>query len=127
MVKKVKFEREYMLNASPNVLFPLISTPSGLSDWFCDDVNINGKFFTFFWDGSEQTAELLVKRNNQHIRFRWVDEEDPDAYFEFKLTLDEITNEVAMVVVDFAEEDEVEDSAGLWDTQIEKFRHNIGL
>ncbi len=127
MASKSKVEREYILNASPNVLFPLLSTPSGLSDWFCDDVNIRGKMFTFFWDGSQQEAEMIVKRNNHYIRFRWLDEEDPAAYFEFRLATDELTNEVALVIVDFAEEDEIEDALELWDAQIDKLKHNIGL
>ncbi len=127
MSKKLKIEQEYILNASPSVLYPRLSTPSGLSDWFADDVNINKDKFIFFWDDSEQVASLVAKRVNQFIRFKWVDDDEDDTYFEFRLETDELTNEVALVVVDFAEEDEMDDSVELWDTQIEKLRHNLGL
>ncbi len=127
MSKKVKFEKEYLLNASPSVLFPRLSTPSGLSDWFADDVNINKDKFIFFWDGSEQEATLVAKRVNQFIRFKWLDDEEAETYFEFRLETDDLTNEVALVVVDFADDDDMDDAVELWDTQIEKLRHNLGL
>ena len=127
MASKVKFEQEYIVNASISVIYQMLSTPSGLSDWFSDDVNINGKVFTFFWDGSEQQAEMIAKRTNFFVRFKWLDDDDPKAYFEFKLTTDELTNEVALVITDFAEEDEVEDAKELWETQVDKLKHNLGL
>jgi hypothetical protein len=127
METKVKFEQEFIINASLSVLYPMLSTPSGLSEWFADDVNINGKIFTFIWDGSEQQAELIAKRTLLFARFKWLDDDDPKTYFEFKLTTDELTNEVALLITDFAEPDEVQDAKELWSTQIEKFKHNLGL
>ena len=127
MEQKIKFEQEYIVNASLSVMYPMLSTPSGLSEWFSDDVNINGKIFTFFWDGTGQEAELVAKRTNVFARFRWLDDDDPKAYFEFKLTTDELTNEVALVITDFAEADEIDDSRELWDTQVDKLKHNLGL
>lgn len=127
MSDSIKYEMEYLLNASPSALYPRLSTPSGLSDWFADDVNINGNKYTFFWDGSEQEAILLAKRTNVFIRFKWLDDESDNTYFEFRLETDDLTSEVALVIVDFAEEDEIEDAKELWDTQIEKLKHNFGL
>ena len=40
MAVKEKFELEYLLMTSPKVLDNMISTPSGLSEWFAEDVNI---------------------------------------------------------------------------------------
>ena len=127
MEQKVRFEQEYIVNASISVIFPMLSTPSGLSDWFADDVNINGKVYTFIWNGAEQEAELIAKRTNVFARFKWTEEMDPKAYFEFKLTTDELTNEVALVITDFADRDEVDDAKELWDTQVEKLKHNLGI
>lgn len=124
---KDKFELEYMLNASPSVLYPRLSTPSGLSDWFADDVNIKGDKYIFIWEGSQQIATVVQKRVNSSIRFKWDDDDDEKSYFEFKLSTDDITNEVALVVTDFADTDEVSDSIELWDAQIEKLRHYMGL
>lgn len=127
MEPKIKFEQEFIVNASISVIYPMLSTPSGLSDWFSDDVNINGKTFTFIWDGVGQQAELVAKRANVFTRFRWLDDDDPKSYFEFKLATDELTNEVALVITDFAEKDELEDSKELWETQVDKLKHNLGL
>lgn len=127
MAEKIKYEKEYILNASFSVLYPRLSTPSGLSDWFADDVNINDDKYTFFWDGSEQIAYKIAHKAKRYIRFRWEEEESDEVYFEFRLETDELTGEVALVIVDFAEEDELADAQELWDSQIDKLRHNLGL
>ena len=57
MNTKVKYELEFQLNSSPQLLYQYISTPSGLSEWFADNVNSRGEFFTFIWDGSEEKAD----------------------------------------------------------------------
>jgi uncharacterized protein YndB with AHSA1/START domain len=84
---KKKYELEYTINSSPRVLFNRLSTPGGLAEWFADDVNLRGEVYTFFWDKSEQKAEVLQKKDNKYIRFHWLNEEDESSYFEFRLTL----------------------------------------
>ena len=37
------------------MLFQHLSTPSGLGEWFADDVNSRGENFTFIWDDSEES------------------------------------------------------------------------
>ncbi|MEN8121953.1 MAG: START-like domain-containing protein [Bacteroidota bacterium] len=123
---KEKFQLEFTLNTSPKLLYTRVSTPSGLSEWFADDVHLNGKNFTFIWDNSEQVAKLLMKKANEYIRFQWVDD-DNESFFEFRITKDELTGDVALIITDFAEEDEIEDSKDLWDSQISELRRAIGL
>ena len=110
-MKKEKFELEFPLRASPKMLFPFLSTPSGMSEWFCDDVNSRSELFTFFWDGSEEQARLLKKQQDRLVRFRWIsDEEDGlDTYFEFRIELDALTNDTSIIVTDFADSDDIED------------------
>jgi len=122
-----KYELEFTLNTSPKVLFNRLSTPSGLSEWFADDVNLKADKFTFIWDGHEQVAEVLSKKSNNHIRFRWIDTEDQDAYFEFRIQKDELTGDLALIVTDFAEEEEKDDAIELWNSQISELKHVIGL
>ncbi|PLX10809.1 MAG: hypothetical protein C0597_16145 [Marinilabiliales bacterium] len=126
---KKKYELEYSINSSPKILFARLSTPGGLAEWFADDINIQGNIYTFIWEGAEQSAELLSKKDNQAVRFKWVDDDDDDdySYFEFKIRIDELTGEVALVVTDFSEDDEKEDSIELWDTQISELKHALGL
>ncbi|MFN2262569.1 MAG: START-like domain-containing protein, partial [Psychroflexus sp.] len=49
MSDKVKFEMEFPIQVSPNLLYQYISTPSGLSEWFADNVNSRGELFSFMW------------------------------------------------------------------------------
>jgi hypothetical protein len=125
----IKYELEYSLNSSPNILYNRLSTPGGLSEWFADDINIKGNIFTFIWEGSEQKAKLLQKKMNQVVRFKWIedDEDEDDSYFEFNIHKDEITGDIALIITDFAEEDEKDDAIELWDTQISNLKHVIGL
>lgn len=122
---KQKITLEYPINSSPKVLFARLSTPGGLSEWFADDVNLKGNIFSFIWEGTEQQAEVIQKKENKYIRFRWVD--DPETYFEFRVSIDELTKDVALVITDFTEDDEIDDTTELWNTQVAELKHIIGL
>jgi uncharacterized protein YndB with AHSA1/START domain len=122
-----QFELEYVLQASQKVIFDRLSSASGLSEWFADDVNQKGKVYTFFWDGSEQQAELITKKDNRLIRFHWLDSEDDESYFEFKIEIDALTNDLSLIITDFADEDEIDESIELWDTQIAELKHVLGI
>jgi len=124
---KKKLELEYTINSSPKVLFNRLSTAGGLSEWFADDVNVKGKTFTFIWGESEQIAELILKKDNKYVRFSWIDDEEEKVYFEFKVNIHELTGDVALLITDFAEEDELDDTIELWNTQIAKLKHVLGL
>ena len=124
---KSKITMEYTINSSPKVLYARLSTPGGLAEWFADDVNLKGNVFSFIWNAVEQKAEVIQKKENKYIRFRWIDETDKNTYFEFRINIDELTGDVAMVVTDFVEEDEKEDSIELWNTQISELKHTLGL
>ncbi|MBN2166739.1 MAG: SRPBCC domain-containing protein [Marinilabiliaceae bacterium] len=123
---KVKIELEYIMQTSPSILFNRLSTPSGLSEWFADDVNLEGKIFKFIWDNSEQQAEMLMKKENKVVRFHWVDDSDEDTYFEFRIEIDELTGDTALVVIDFVDEEDKNDSMELWNQQIEILKHGLG-
>jgi len=123
---KKKIELEYTMNTSPKVLFPRLSTPGGLAEWFAENVTIKGKQYTFVWDETGQRAEQAVVRENQMVRYEWLDEEEK-TYFEFRLRTDELTGDQALIVTDFVEEEEKEDSIDLWDSQISRLKHAIGL
>ena len=91
MSDKIKFELEFPIQASSQLLYQYISTPSGLSEWFADDVNLRGELFTFIWDDSEEQAKLLTKKNGERIKFKWVDDEDDQSYFEIRIQVDAST------------------------------------
>ncbi|NDG46781.1 MAG: SRPBCC domain-containing protein, partial [Flavobacteriia bacterium] len=101
MSAKKSFSIEYDFHASPQLLFQYLSTPSGLSEWFADNVNSRGERFTFIWDDSEENALLLQKKNYDKVRFQWENDEGADYYFEFKIQVDEITKDVSLIITDF--------------------------
>lgn len=125
---KVKLQLEYAINCSPKVLFNRLSTASGLTEWFADDVNVKGKLFTFVWEGDNMVAEKKIQKENRLVRYEWIGEDlDKDeAYFEFLINQDDLTNDVSLSIVDFAEEDEVEEITDLWNSQISKLKHQLG-
>ncbi len=125
-MSKEKFEIEFIINISPTILFNRLSSPSGLAEWFADDVNLNGKVFTFIWDGSSQSAVQVLRKENKMVRYHWLDDDDEDAYFEFRINVDELTSDTALMVIDFADADEKEDSIELWTQQVESLMHILG-
>jgi uncharacterized protein YndB with AHSA1/START domain len=126
MAVKHKFELEYLINASLKVLFARLSTPGGLSEWFADDVNLEGNILTFFWEKSQQQAEILCIKENKAVRLKWLDDEDPKSYFEFKLHREELTGVVALTITDFARDEDMEDAKELWDKQINQLKAQLG-
>ena len=126
MSTKIKFEIEFPIHASPHMLYQYFGTPSGLSEWFADNVNSRGEVFTFIWDGAEEQAKVLQERPEEKIKFKWLDGEDDKTYFEFRIEVDEITKDVSLIVTDFAVEDEIEESKMFWENQIDELKHTIG-
>lgn len=126
MSTRLKFEIEFTIHASPNMLFQYISTPSGLSEWFAENVNSRGEVYSFLWDGVEEKAKLISKKNDEKVKFRWITDEDSSYYFEMRIVEDDITKDVSLVITDFSEEDEMEESKLLWESQIHDLRHVLG-
>jgi len=121
------YQLEYPMHSSIKILFERLSTISGLSEWFAEDVSISRDgVYTFTWDGSSQEAQLISKKKGEHIRFRWLDSNE-DEYFEFKIQIDDLTSDVSLIITDFAEdESDKEDAENLWNAQIENLKQIIG-
>ncbi|EDM43518.1 hypothetical protein SCB49_00675 [unidentified eubacterium SCB49] len=126
MENKIKYEMEFVIYVSPAMLYNYISTPSGLSEWYADNVNSRGEFFTFIWEGSEEKAKLLSKKSPHRIKFQWMEDEDTEYFFELRIQVDEITKDVSLMIIDFAEEDEVEEGKLLWENMIGNLKQILG-
>ena len=124
----IKYSVEFPIKSSVKILFNAISTPSGLSEWFADNVNIKNDVLTFYWDGSEQEAIVLRNEKDELIRYQWMDDQDTERYFEFLIQVDEMTKDVSLIITDFAEDEEdKEEGLLLWDTQIDNLKRSIGI
>ena len=128
METKIRYELEFPINSSPQLLYQYISNPSGLQEWFADKVNSRGEFFTFIWDDVEEYARLASKKTDEKVKFKWVDNDkkDTEYFFELKILEDEITKDVSLMVVDFAVVDEIEEARLLWENQVSDLKHVIG-
>jgi uncharacterized protein YndB with AHSA1/START domain len=118
MSDKKKFTIEYEIKSSPRILYSFLSESNGLSQWFADNVTVKDQLYTFTWDDEQQKAKLLMLKENKLVKFRWVDD-DQQYYFEMEILQDELTNDVALSVTDFAAEDAIAERKLIWDNQIE--------
>jgi len=128
MAAKEKFEIEYLLKTSVKALDNMFTSPSGLSEWFADDVNIKNDIYTFIWDGAEEEARMLSKKNNARIKWKWLEDEEDgiDSYFELRYETDPMTKAVVLIVIDYAESDEIDEAKYLWENQINKLKRVLG-
>jgi uncharacterized protein YndB with AHSA1/START domain len=117
MSDKKKFKIEYEIKSSPRILYTFLSEPNGLAQWFADDVTIKDHIYTFSWDDEQQNAKLLGMKENKYVRFRWTDD-DPLSYFEMEIIQDELTNDVALGITDYATEENIKERTLIWDNQI---------
>lgn len=126
-MSKIKFELEFPIHASPTMLYQYFSTPSGLSEWFADNVNSRGEKYTFIWDEAEEVAKLISDKTDERTRYKWEEDDSAEGYFEFKIQIDALTKDVSLIVTDFADdEDEAEEAKLLWENQISELKHVIG-
>ncbi|REG87443.1 START-like domain-containing protein [Winogradskyella sediminis] len=128
MEDKEKYEMEFVIQASPALIYTYISTPSGLSEWYADNVNSRGELYTFIWDGSEEQAKLLSKKSGERVKFRWLSDDEDGApyFFEIRIQVDEITKDVSLMITDYAEEDEIDEGKMLWENQISSLKQVLG-
>lgn len=123
----VKYSIELPINSSVNILYKRLSTPSGLAEWFADNVNLKNNIYTFYWDDSEQSAKILKQKANKFIQFKWTDDKEKESYFEFQIQIDEMTSDVSLIITDFAEDlEEQEEQTLLWKQQFENLKRAIG-
>lgn len=123
---RTKLRLEYLFKASPTILYQFFTTPSCLVRWFCDEVDIHGNFYTFSWNGYTETAEIIDDIEEERVRFRWAEAEYDNEYLEFKITEAPVTGETILEVIDFCDQDELDDQRQLWDTQIHRLQRETG-
>jgi hypothetical protein len=124
-----KIELEYVMRTSTKLLFPRLSTPAGLSEWFADNVVLRSKnIFDFYWNKTMQSAEQTYLRENVAVRYEWLDIPDKGSnYFEFKIKIDDLTDDLSLLITDFTEENEYDEIVELWNTQINQLKHVLGI
>lgn len=132
-MKKEQLNIEYPLSARhPDIVWQLISTDHGLGRWIADRVTEEDGIISFTWgqpwtDHHTLSANVVEREKNSHIKFRWVEEDDPEAYWEMRIGQSELTGELCLCVVDYAQQDEIDDLRSLWDGNMERLHETSGL
>src|SRR5690625_7736276 len=102
-MEKIKYQMEFPIQSSPSLLFQYISTPSGMGEWYADNVNSRGELFTFIWSGSEEKARLLSSRTDERVKFRWLEDDDEPCCFEMRIQGDGDSNDGSMIVMNLSD------------------------
>ena len=125
--KRQRIELEFPLHCSANTLYNYISSPSGLTAWFADDVTVHGSNYVFKWDdGEELEAELLKNVNRKHVKFRWINGDQVNEILELIIHKDEVTDDLALIICDSVIPEEIEEVEMMWETQVLNLKKHIG-
>ena len=132
-MKKERLYIEYPLSSrQSSIVWSLISTDHGLGRWIADEVTEENGVISFTWgqpwtDHHTLLANIVERERNSHIRFRWVEEEDPEAFWEMRIGKSELTGDLCLCVIDYALKEEIEDLRSLWDGNMERLHISSGL
>ena len=126
----IKVTLEYEINASKKMLYPYLSTASGLAQWYADDVSIDeDKRFHFTWDGEAHEAKMVAHRTNHYVKFEFindlVDEEEPSS-LEMRIEENELTQSVFIRITDYSDMEDEEEVRELWDNLILDLKEIVG-
>ena len=126
---KFKYITEYELNAAIKMVYPYLSTPVGLKEWFAEDVKvIDEKHLEIVWDDTNHHAEIVSWRTNSHIKYRFAPEEEggKSSSLEFKVEFSEMTQTTFLKIIDYSDMDDEEELEDLWDNLIESLKACLG-
>jgi len=124
--KKKKYSLEYVIKSSPAILYEFLSTPTLMTEWFADEVDSFRNEYSFTWDGETHKAKLVDSSDNEFIRFKWIDDEHHDEYFEFRISSTEITGDTVLTIIDFCEPQDLKSETMLWNSQVDELRQRSG-
>ena len=127
-MKKVQIQIEYIFNSvSRKSLWEQIATSPGLTHWFAEKVEIKKQTYTFYWNKEAASAEAVVYKEERRIHFRWLEEEDDDAFFEFRIHTIELTGATVLEITDYCDPEEKSETIDLWDTQVDALKRSLGV
>ena len=129
-MEKFKFITEYELRASPKMLFPYISTASGLSQWFASKVNtMPEQRFDFQWDNESHIARQVSMRQNKGVRFEFLDTDGQGSdnnYVDFRVDQSELTQSTFLRITDYSPTTDQDELNDLWDGLMDKLKEIVG-
>lgn len=129
--RQVTIERELRTHTVA-IMWKLISTPGGLSRWIAEEVRQEGDQLIFVWGKPGQvhetrTAHIMQTVKNVLLRFKWDDEDDPEACTQIMLTKNDITDDLALVITDYADIDEMQGVEDMWNHDLDRLQYKTGV
>ena len=121
---RVQIKIEFMFKASPSIIYLFITQPTALVRWFCDKVDNIGDKYTFSWEGEEEEALLVDDIEEELVKYIW--DERPDEFLQFRIYKTDITNETILEITDYCDDDEVKEQKDIWEMYIKKFKTFCG-
>jgi uncharacterized protein YndB with AHSA1/START domain len=125
-IKRTQFKTEFIFRASPTIVYQFLTNPACLVRWFCEEVDVSGTVYTFYWDGDEQVATLVEDWEDELLRFEWEDAPSANEFLEFRLSKSAITEETILSITDFCDLNDVKNAMQLWETQIAQMKIETG-
>ena len=124
---KTKVQYEFPMHCQSEILYEYMASAEGLSEWFADDVEERGDDFFFNWNsGPDEKATLIRYKPESFVRFRWEEDEGSKNYFEMTIVIDDITDDLALNVVDFCDPGDEDENRLYWENLIENLRLKLG-
>ncbi len=120
----VTLEMEFSLKCSPSVLFKMLTTATGLSEWFADSVEVKDNIYTFNWGNDSESAEQVEIEQDEFVVYKWLDRNED--YFEFSIERNKVTNETILTIYDNLDELDKDDAENLWETQVNQLKYRLG-
>jgi uncharacterized protein YndB with AHSA1/START domain len=125
MSGRQQYRVEFPVQAKPELVYNYMTDPSGLAAWFADDVTVNGNYYTFYWEGSQEEAQLVQRKANKLVKYKWTGRQD-EEYLIFEIQKDDLTEDTSIIVYDYDDADEVEEAKLMWESVIEQLKGTIG-
>ena len=131
--KQKLYIEDPLATKSPGLVWEQIGTVHGLGRWLADYVeDVGDDVISFTWgevwtDHHTLEARVVERQRNSYIRLQWVNEEDPEAYWEMRIGRSDLTDELFLHVSDYALPEDIDDLHDLWDGNMERLHRVSGL
>lgn len=71
--------------------------------------------------------EILERVKQSHLRMRWVDEDDEDAFLEIRMEKSDLTGDYMLLITDYALPEDLDLLRDIWDDNLQRLHHSSGL
>ena len=129
--QRLYIERELRCK-SASIIWPLLSTPEGLSKWIADEVERKGEQLTFTWGEvwshhEIRNACVVEEEKGKYIRYAWDHDDQAEEYWELRIEKSDITNDFILIITDHALPEDVDSLEDIWESNLEQLHHATGL